>query len=453
MRLPALVVTCLSIALSLSIGGATAAECDGAEGLRTALLEHDKVRIEFQYKMQTGYIRKAGKGDITIARKRNEFLYQGATPTLRAIQSHLKAMDASAATYALVYDSAESSECVWLIGPDTLLEARRKAGRKGQDISVASSFRRHLDVDVRARGRIPERRDATGSATASPSGQGVPAIDAQQLRQAVIPDPLLRQIQKSARTLLILPVGDLSAVPFAALPGIDSGTFLVDSTAAMVLPSVDGLFFWVPLSPFREFGNALIVGDPDLTGDPIFKFIPLPGAQTEAKSVARIVKASALIGQSATHDQVMTGLERGPKLIYLATHGIADARNPMDASFLALGGKHLLASEIKTLTFHSKHPLVVMSACQTGLGKTFGGGIFGLARAWIHAGAAQVLASQWNVDDAATADLMTFFMEGMQRGDGSSSAFRKAMLQTRAKHPDPAMWASFNLFGYAQPGS
>ncbi len=453
MRSPALVSACLSMALAFPIVSAKAAECDGAEGLRTALLEHDKVRIEFQYKMQTGYIRKAGKGDITSAEKRNELLYQGAAATLRAIQSHLKAMDATAATYALVYDPAGSSECVWLVGPDRLLEAKRKAGRNSQEISVASAYRRHLDVDVRARGRVPQRRDAADSEATPPPEHAVAAIDAQLLRQAVIPDLLLREIQKSARNLLILPVGDLSAVPFAALPGLDSGTFLVDSTATLVLPSVDGLFFWVPLSPFRDFGNALIVGDPDLTGDPIFKFIPLPGAQAEARSVARLVKSPALIGPSATHDQVMTGLGRGPRLIYLATHGIADAKNPMDASFLALGGKHLLGSEIKRLGFHSKHPLVVMSACQTGLGKTFGGGIFGLARAWIHAGAAQVLASQWNVDDDATADLMTFFMEGLQKGDGSASAFRKAMLQTRAKHPDPALWASFNLFGYAQPGS
>ena len=153
----------------------------------------------------------------------------------------------------------------------------------------------------------------------------------------------------------------------------------------------------------------------------------------------------------AAHAAVVERLRRGPDLIYLATHGIADAANPMDASFLALTNRHLYAGEIKQLAYRSYHPLVVMSACQSGLGKTFNAGVFGLARAWIHAGAAQVVASHWNVDDAATAKLMTTYIKQLRSGKVSRAALRSAMLHTRKAHPDPALWAGFNLIGYPQP--
>ena len=86
-----------------------------------------------------------------------------------------------------------------------------------------------------------------------------------------------------------------------------------------------------------------------------------------------------------------------------------------------------------------------------GLGKTFQGGIFGISRAWINSGAAQVLSSQWNVDDAATAFMMQSFMHLVKMGENTMVAYQKAVLRTRAIFPDPVLWGSFNLFGYPQP--
>jgi CHAT domain-containing protein len=268
----------------------------------------------------------------------------------------------------------------------------------------------------------------------------------------LIPPQLLAEIERRAHTLLILPANDISTVPFAALPATRPGAHLIDIATPIVLPSIDGLFFWVHGPTIRKTSNVLIVGDPDLSGDTKWRLAPLPGARQEAMTVAKLFGKVALVGKDANATEVGSRLGgRDLSLIYFATHGISDAVNPMDDSFLALSGKHLRAADIKGLKYPEVHPLVVMSACQSGLGKVFTGGVFGLARAWIYAGASQVLASQWNVDDAATAHLMEHFMRRVTQGESVQSAFQKAMVTTRKLHPDVAQWGSFNLFGYPQP--
>jgi CHAT domain-containing protein len=107
--------------------------------------------------------------------------------------------------------------------------------------------------------------------------------------------------------------------------------------------------------------------------------------------------------------------------------------------------------------------MVVMSACQTGLGKTFDAGVFGLARAWWQAGSPQVVMSLWNVDDAATNDLMTDFIgrvvadraapSGSRLTLAHEQALRQAMLASRERNADPALWASFALFGMPTPAA
>ena len=123
---------------------------------------------------------------------------------------------------------------------------------------------------------------------------------------------------------------------------------------------------------------------------------------------------------------------RNASLIYLATHALSDAVNPMDGSFLALAGDHLYGHDIKGLLFPN-NPLVVMSACQTGLGKVFEGGTFGLVRAWYHVGAPQIVMSLWNIDDNATKDLMLEFMRRRKAGAMTEFALREAMLATQAE--------------------
>jgi hypothetical protein len=200
--------------------------------------------------------------------------------------------------------------------------------------------------------------------------------------------------------------------------------------------------------------RSIVVGDPDLSQDRRWNFPPLAGARSEAVEVATLVGEQALLGEDATKTHVLDRLRasRNASLIYFATHALSDAVNPMDRSFLALAGDHLYGRDIKGLMFPN-NPLVVMSACQTGLGKVFEGGTFGLVRAWYHVGASQIVMSLWNIDDNVTKDLMLEFMRQLKAGAVTEFALREAMLATRQKHADPALWASVALFGLPSKAS
>ena len=90
-----------------------------------------------------------------------------------------------------------------------------------------------------------------------------------------------------------------------------------------------------------------------------------------------------------------------------------------------------------------------MSACQSGLGKTFPQGMFGLIEVWRNAGASQIIASLWNVDDEGTGKLMKNFVDLLAESgfDDAEFAMAKAMRDVRKTNPHPLIWASFNVFG------
>jgi CHAT domain-containing protein len=95
--------------------------------------------------------------------------------------------------------------------------------------------------------------------------------------------------------------------------------------------------------------------------------------------------------------------------------------------------------------------LVVLSACQTALGKeVFGEGLIGLTRGFMYAGASRVVSSVWNVDDRASALLMSRFYQQMLTGHLTpAAALRKAQLSLLAepRWSDPHYWAAFGLQG------
>jgi len=254
----------------------------------------------------------------------------------------------------------------------------------------------------------------------------------------------------------VLPAADFSTVPFAALP-VD-GRALVDIASIVILTGVDELV--TPLRRevwSRRFGDPalsrLIVGDPDSSKDQM-QWAPLPGAREEAGLVAALSAGMAgkpLLGADATRDAVTRALRSGNLgFIYFATHGVADDLDPLVRSFLLLSGGRLHVNEIAAQ--HQEHfPLVVMSACQSGLGKTFEGGTFGLARGWLTAGASQVVTSLWDIGDETTKDLMADFVARMVKDKVRPElALRAAMLAARDERKVPAAaWAGFAFLGFA----
>nr|MBA2733881.1 CHAT domain-containing protein [Acidobacteriota bacterium] len=145
------------------------------------------------------------------------------------------------------------------------------------------------------------------------------------------------------------------------------------------------------------------------------------------------------------------------RIIHFSTHGVLDSRHPelsgLVLSLIDEAGQpqegFLRLHEIYNLRLNAD--LVVLSACQTGLGKEVRGeGLIGLTRGFMYAGAPRVMASLWQVDDAATSELMKRFYRGvLQEKLPPATALRIAQLEMfRKRHwQSPYYWGAFVLQG------
>jgi CHAT domain-containing protein len=290
--------------------------------------------------------------------------------------------------------------------------------------------------------------------------------EAIRMRQQVLQDAAARLLPGNVRQvlaagegrLLIVPVRDTGTAPYAALPIRDPDDFAARRWSFVVMQDVNVLA--ADRSAFDvgqvDLARSVIVGDPEDMRDVKYDFPALPGARKEALAVANalgVEPRNVLIGSTATRRNVVRAIDRsaGAGVIYMATHAVADPKNPLTRGFVVLSRNNLFAGELRTTAFagwSEREPLVVMSACQTALGRVFEGGTFGVARTWTNAGAGQVVASLWNVSDRATYRLMTRFVAGLKQGQLPEAAMQAAQLQTIRNYPDdPKMWASFTIIG------
>jgi CHAT domain-containing protein len=122
-----------------------------------------------------------------------------------------------------------------------------------------------------------------------------------------------------------------------------------------------------------------------------------------------------------------------------ANIGLAGENLPNDVEDGVLTAKELSAMNLGNVD------MVVMSACQSGLGETSGEGVFGLQRGFKLAGANTLLMSLWKVDDEATRILMTEFYKNYLSGKTKRESLLLAQQTLRKTHPEPEYWASFIL--------
>jgi CHAT domain-containing protein len=181
--------------------------------------------------------------------------------------------------------------------------------------------------------------------------------------------------------------------------------------------------------------------------------------QQEAEAILSLVpagKRKAALGFEASRATATDSELSQYRFLHFATHGFLDTAHPaLSGMVLSLVDQRgmeqngfLRAIDIFNLRFPAE--LVVLSGCKTGLGKEIKGeGLVGLTRAFMYAGAARVLVSLWDVNDKATAEMMTEFYKRLLNSNSMSpaAALREAQLSIMKKWQSPYYWAPFVIQG------
>jgi CHAT domain-containing protein len=310
------------------------------------------------------------------------------------------------------------------------------------------------------------------------------------------------------KRLLVVADGSLNYVPFEALVTADGGTdysalpYLIKTNEIVYAPSASVVAVVRKQATKPTGKNVLLVADPifnsndprakgvaagaagsgdtrglglssaisDVAGSPVtasgnasqgLPLARLMGTRREAEGIAALVKASGgtadvWLDQNASEVNVQTKDIKKYRAVHIATHGLLNAERPQFTGVVLslIGNKagdgFLRTDEIFNLPMGSS--LVMLSACETGLGKEKRGeGVIGLTRAFMYAGAPTVGVSLWSVADNSTAELMTDFYKRMMTGQGMSpsAAMRAAQIAmiTGKKYSRPFFWAPFVLNG------
>ena len=267
--------------------------------------------------------------------------------------------------------------------------------------------------------------------------------------------------------VIFIPDGSLNFISFAALKDPNNQKYLVEEHTISRVPNIRTLLLNLREDASNQYsqgsGKALIVGNPTPMPDSLE---PLPGAEEEALAINRLLDNNGfdtkkIIGKKAKKKRIIKNMDEGAEIIHLATHGIINTGNRQFGSYrrtlssteasgsIALAKDYLSASEIFNITL-SNTDLVVLSACNTGVGELVPGGVIGLPFSFTAAGASNVLMSLWNVPDASTAKLMTIFYEYWLNGRDKAQALRLAMIDMIQEYPNsPKDWAAFTLVGSA----
>jgi len=186
---------------------------------------------------------------------------------------------------------------------------------------------------------------------------------------------------------------------------------------------------------------------------------PLPAAREEVKKLESLFEGTFLQG-SASNEAFFKEHASEYEVIHLAMHGILHPRVPILSSLAfsedkdTIEDNFLQAYEIAHLGLNAN--LVVLSACETGLGKfEQGEGIISLARSFMYAGVPSLVVSLWQVNDYSTAIVMQYFYQYLADGSTKDAALRQAKLnylnRSEGLAAHPAFWSAFIQLGDSRP--
>lgn len=250
-----------------------------------------------------------------------------------------------------------------------------------------------------------------------------------------------------------------------------SGKFLIDQVEIYQLTNTKELL--KPSATKKAINHAVLFGNPAFTlsnqADQNM-FTELPGTEKEVNAIHDLLKSKKwtveLYKENTANESQLKSVTK-TSVLHLATHGFfSGSENTSNSlvwmlinSGIALAGANqpkLLDTEDGILTAYEavnlnldQTRLVVLSACETGLGEFYPGeGVYGLRLALNAAGASSIMMSLWKVDDTATQELMvSFYKEWLRKPANMRQAFRTAQQQLRKKYTDPYYWGAFVLSG------
>jgi CHAT domain-containing protein len=271
-----------------------------------------------------------------------------------------------------------------------------------------------------------------------------PLPDAQTLA-TTLHDQLWAPVRPHVTTgrVVVVPHDVLHYLPFGALRS-PQGRWLVEDYTISTLPSASVLKFLEAKRTAVGTGTVLAIGNPELGAA-----LNLRYAEREARVVAEHYPgANVLVRQDATETRAKA-LAGGSRLIHFATHGELDERDPLASGLLLTPGGsddgRLEVREIFGLDLSAW--LVVLSACETGLGAlNTGDELIGLQRAFLYAGTPAVITTLWKVDDRASYTLMREFYDRLEKADPALS-LQAAQRAAMKEFPHPFAWAGFGLTG------
>jgi CHAT domain-containing protein len=283
---------------------------------------------------------------------------------------------------------------------------------------------------------------------------------------------------KSKSSLIISPDGLLNLLPFEALY---QKKYLIEKLDIQYIPSAKELIKLHQIS--KKCGSEIVIfANPSFNNKIKLQtnvlvapklmakrltpsFHMLEGTLIEANKIKTLFPSALLLSNTdATEENLLKTIS--PKILHIATHGFflkdTSILNPMLKSGIVLSGANssiknfrgegiVTSLELSEINLKGT-ALVVLSACETGIGKIEEAeGVAGLSKAFIRAGAREVIMSLWSVSDASTALLMKKFYENIKRGNSHSLALNNAkkwMISNNKSHP--YYWAGFVSSGVSQ---
>jgi CHAT domain-containing protein len=297
-------------------------------------------------------------------------------------------------------------------------------------------------------------------------------------------EPIQKQLGQIS-TIYLSADGVYNQINLEAIPSPD-GKYILDNSNIILVSNTKDLYLnkvksrQVPDNTASMFGNPTFY----LSASSKSSILPLPGTEKEINQLQYLFKqkgwrTDGFLEDNASEDKVKN--VNNPKIFHIATHGFYRAsdeirledemegneaeltKNPLLRNGLLLRGAGdllnkteynfniesgiLTAYEAMNLNL-DKTDLVVLSACETGLGELEAGeGVYGLQRAFLVAGAKVLIMSMFKVDDEATQKLMLKFYQKWLNTNNLRQSFTEAKKELRTEYPEPIFWGAFMMIG------